>query len=113
VLAEFVSRYWLAASYIPLEASHNGIQILREHGTEPKHVWQPPDQNGNILKHMRIHGYTERTAAIIDGGNSPRHRRLSAAASADLKIVADPFNPLTKTTFVDPATKVVNFVQRI
>jgi hypothetical protein len=113
VLAEFVPRNWLATGDIPLETSHNGVQIFLEHGAEPKHLWQPPDQNGNILKRMRINRYSEGTAANIDGRNSPRHRRLLTARSADLKIVADSFNPLMKTTLVDPATEIVNLVLRI
>jgi hypothetical protein len=59
---------------------------------------------------MRINRYSESTTVIIDWRDSPRHRGLPAARSANLKIIANPVNPLAKTTLIDPPAKIVNFI---
>ena len=105
-----IPRYWLPAGYIPLKSSNNRFQIFLEHGAKSKHVWQPPNHYGEILKCMRINGYSEGTTAIIDRKDSPRNKGLPAATSADFKIVANPVNPLSKTTLIDPPTEIVNFI---
>jgi hypothetical protein len=113
VLTELIPRYGLPAGYIPLKSSNNGIQIFPEHRAKPKHVWQPPNHYGEIPKCMRINRYFERATAIINGNDPPRNRRLPAATSADLEIVANPVNPLTKMPLIDPSTEIVDLILRI
>ena len=105
-----VPRYWLVTGYIPLNSSYNAMQVFLEHGTQPKHVWQPPYDHGKFLKHMWINRYSEGTAVIIDGKDSPRYRGLATANSSDIKVVAGPVNPLPKTTLIHPPAEILNFI---
>ena len=108
--AEGVSRYGFALCHVPLEPFNDRIQVGAQLRSEPQGEDQLSNDRWRLVRGVRGNGDAQRAARLVDWRNAPGHRRLAAAGSAYFEVVTDAVDPVPESSFVRPATQVVDRV---
>ena len=108
--AECIPRHRLATDNVPLEASHDGVEVFAEHGTNPDQVRNPSDDDRNVLQNVRTHRYAQGAMLIIDRSDPPGYRRHAATGPTNFQVIAHAFMPLAKVSLINPPAEIMDFV---
>ena len=71
MVTELIAWHRFTAYNIPLKSPDHGIQVLPEHRSKAKQVWNPAHYYRPVLQNMRVDGNPQYATALVNGRDSP------------------------------------------